>query len=152
MSELNKILNKDEGGEKKDPQNPSPEDIKNLNSSLETEKTRAEKAEKDLADEKFNGRFSQLSSLYPHAKDFKDVIREKVNNGYDIDDALISTLQKENKLTTAEQMAKEENKGAGAGGSAPTPDLNAAKPGEKTLAELEQDFREAEAKGEIRIS
>jgi len=148
MPELNKILEKDQNNG----QGSSTDDVTSLNSKLEEETKKRETTEAELADERFNGQFNQLSGIYPHAKDFREVIREKVKNGYTVDDAVVSVLKKEDKLITAEQIAAENNKGDGLGGSAETGDLSGQNKGEKTLADYEQEFKDAEARGDIKIS
>lgn len=146
--EIKKILEK---GENKSQVDDKSTDINNLNSSLEEEKKKRIETEKQLNETVFENSFEKLNNLYPHAKDFKDEIKKKVDAGYSVDDAVIATLQKENKLMTAEQIQKAENKGQGFGGSAATGNLDKSNTGEKTLAEYEQEFKDAEARGEIKL-
>lgn len=141
-NEIKKILESGQNGD---------QDITNLKSNLEKAEQEKASALKRAADAEFTASFNQLSNVYPHATEFKDKIREKVDLGYSVDDALISTLQRENKLETADQISARENKGAGMGGSAAINDLNTEKK-DKTLADLENEFKDAEARGEIILS
>ena len=94
--------------------------------------------------------FNQVSAKYPGANEYQDKILEKVNAGYDVEDATISILAKEGKYTPAEPIVEKERV---AGGSAAT----AMKGGEsKSPQEMSQDERRAalldlEAKGEIKL-
>lgn len=151
MTDLEKALQtkKDEHG------NPIPAEgnLNNNDEALKKETEKREKAERELAETVFTNGFEKLSTLYPHAADFKDEIKKKVDSGYTIDDAVIATLQKENKLVTAEQIEKAKNKGTDLGGSAQT-DLSSRQSGDKepTVDEAAQAFKDAEARGEIVLS
>ncbi len=120
--------------------------------ALEEEKTKRGIAETQLRDLTFNTAFDQLSATYPHAKDLKDEIRKKFDAGYETADAVISVLKKNDKLVTADEIKKKENAGTDLGGSSDTTNLQNRNTGEKTLADLEKEFKDAEAKGEIKLS
>ncbi len=73
---------------------------------------KAEAAQKEV---EFYKGFSKVSSKYEGAADYQDKILEKVNSGYDLEDATISVLAKAGKFT-APQVQRQ----SPAGGSAPT--------------------------------
>lgn len=108
-------------------------------------------AEARAADAEFNASFTQFSSTYPFASEHKDDIRAKVNSGYSVEDAVISTLTKEKKLKTADEIAKENNRGEGMGGSANNGNMARQNDSTKepTLEEAAKAFQDAEARGEI---
>lgn len=62
----------------------------------QTESERASKAEKDL---EFYKSFSQVSSKHPAASEYQDQIKERVDRGYDPEEATLAILAKEGKLT-----------------------------------------------------
>lgn len=94
---------------------------------------RAAKAEKDL---EFYKSFSQVSAKYPGASDFQDQIKERVDKGYDPEDATIAVLNREGKL--GNQQVQSQPRPNVAGGSAPT-DLGNG--GTKTAKEMSQEER-----------
>lgn len=145
LEEIKKNLEKGQ----KDGQNSGDTDLKAK--ELEEERTLRETAQQEVRDLKFNSAFDNLAATYPHAKDLKDEIRKKFDSGYEADDAVISVLQKNNKLITADQISREENKGTDLGGSADRGNLTKTDTGEKTLADIEKEFKELEAKGEIKL-
>ena len=73
---------------------------------------KAQAAEKERD---FYASFADTTSQYPQAKDFKDDIKAKVLAGYTVEDATVSVLAKNGKLTTS--AVREETV---AGGSAAT--------------------------------
>lgn len=83
----------------------------------------------------FYSSFSDSTSQYPQASEYKDQIKEKVMAGYTVEDATVSILAKEGKLTNA--PAPRENI---AGGSA-TNSLQAE--GSKTTAEMDRAEKRA---------
>src|SRR5258708_25430435 len=92
----------------------------------------AETAQKEV---EFYKGFSKVSSKYEGAGDYQDKILEKVNAGYDLEDATISVLAKAGKLTNAPEPRE-----SPAGGSATT----AMKSGdEKPLGEMTQAEKRA---------
>lgn len=151
MSEIDKILNKDGDTKPKTPADESAE-INNLKTTVEKTEQEKRDALAKVADLEFSAAFDKLASLYPHATEYRDQIKTKVATGYSVDDAVISVLTKEKKFVTADEIRLNENRGRDLGGSTPNLDLDNAHKGEKTLAELEKDFRDAEARGEIKIS
>src|SRR3990167_6323526 len=120
------------------------DELKGLNDSLTAEKHSLSK-ERDF----YKG-FNQVSAKYPGANEYQDKILEKVNAGYDVEDAAISILAKEGKFSPTQPKVEEEK---AAGGSAST----AMKGGEdKTPEKMSQDERRAalldfEAKGEFKL-
>lgn len=111
----------------------------------EKELETAEKVASQKEVEFYKG-FNTLAGKYSEAGAYQDKIREKVLSGYDIEDATISVLAKEGKLTTP-QAPRE----MPAGGSA-TNVIPAG--GEKTMSEmnsgeLRAKLLEAEARGDI---
>lgn len=106
------------------------------------EKALQEKADADLrtqAAEKerdFYQSFSDSTAKYPNASEYKDDIKEKVLSGYSVEDATVSVLAKEGKLTAP--VAPRETI---AGGSAP----NAiSSDGPKSLNEMSREDKRAE--------
>ena len=120
------------------------DELKGLNDNLTAEKHSLSK-ERDF----YKG-FNQVSAKYPGANEYQDKILEKVNAGYDVEDAAISILAKEGKFSPTQPKVEEEK---AAGGSAST----AMKGGEdKTPEKMSQDERRAalldfEAKGEFKL-
>ena len=104
----------------------------------DTVKAKAEAEARALNAEKerdFYSSFTDSTAKYPGAIEFKDKIKEKVMAGYDVEDATISILAREGKLTNA--PSKRESP---AGGSA----TNALKDGgEKSLNEMTRDEKRA---------
>ena len=120
------------------------DELKGLNENLTTEKANLSK-ERDF----YKG-FNQVSTKYPGAHEYQDKILEKVNAGYDVEDATISILAKEGKYNPASPPVEIEK---AAGGSAAT----ALKGNDsKTPQEMSQDERRAmllemESKGELSL-
>ena len=138
MSELNKkvILTSKERDE-----------LADLNKELEAEKENAIK-ERDF----YKG-FSAISSRpeYQSASEYQEKILEKVNSGYDVEDATIAILAREGKY---QPPAPEVETESPAGGSAVNQvNLKADKaPGEMNKEELRAALVEAEKKGELSIN
>lgn len=98
------------------------DDLVKAKAEADTKVTMAEK-ERDFFKD-----VSTLASKYPSASEYQDKIKEKVMIGYTVEDATVSVLNAEGKLTPA-QAPKE----SPAGGSA----TNAMKSdGDKTIAEM----------------
>lgn len=88
----------------------------------------------------FYKNFNALSAKYPGASEYQDAIKEKVNAGYDPDDAVVAVLAKEGKLPGQTQSPISETESP-AGGSA----VNTIKgEGAKTSSEMTQEERRAE--------
>lgn len=65
--------------------------------------------------------FSQISSKHPEATNYQDQILERVNKGYDPEEAALAVLAKEGKLTLQTQQMMEPGAPISVeGGSAPT--------------------------------
>lgn len=115
-----------------------------------------EQAENERADalkeRDFYASFSDMTSQYPQAKDFKDKIKEKVMGGYSVEDATVAVLNKEGKLVKTEPP--KEPPPTAAGGSATTsPPAGGQKAiSDMTREEKRQALIDAEARGDISIS
>ncbi len=77
-------------------------DKRDLSQKLEVEAKAKTEAEAKLAsfekETNFYKTFNTLSAKYPEAVNFQDKILEKVNQGYDQEDATVAVLNKEGKL------------------------------------------------------
>lgn len=94
--------------------------------------------------------FNAISTKYQGASEYQDKILEKVNAGYDVEDATIAILAKEGKFTPQQPKIETEKV---AGGSANT---SFKGDDEKTPDKMSQDERlselkKLEAKGELNI-
>lgn len=119
------------------------DELKGLNDSLTAEKHTLSK-ERDF----YKG-FNQVSTKYPAASEYQDKILEKVNAGYDVEDATVAILNKEGKLNPVIPVAE---KPTVAGGSATTTIKgNAKTPEEMTQDEREAALKDYEAKGEFKF-
>lgn len=112
--------------------------------ALEAEKLASQK------EVEFYKTFSSLSGKYQGASDYQDKIREKVLSGYDIEDATISVLAKEGKLTNA--PVREIMPAGGSATNTITPTSNNKSPSEMSLDEMRAALIQAEAKGDISLS
>lgn len=88
--------------------------------------------------------FSQISSKHPEAAQFQDQILERVNKGYDPEEAAIAVLAKEGKLGQMPEMPITQSGVQAEGGSAPTTfsgerQLSDMTPEEKLAALAEAD-------------
>lgn len=136
--------------------NRSEERIRNLSSKARTfaEERDAAKAAFDTAEAEkatlqkerdFFESFSDTASKFPGASEHKDAIKEKVLAGYSVEDATVSVLNAEGKLTPSVEKAPEPQ--AVAGGSAPTALPQAG--GNKTLGEMSREEKRTEVMGAI---
>jgi len=92
-----------------------------------------------LKDAEFYKNFSTVSSKYTGASDFQEQIREKVNAGYDLEDATVSVLNREGKFSPS--VTAPIKAGSPAGGSATTTMKGG---GDKELSEMtKEEKREA---------
>lgn len=82
----------------------------------------------------FYSSFADSASQYPGASEYKDAIKEKVMAGYTVEDATVSVLAKEGKLTSSPSPRPD----SPAGGSATTA-LKGS--GEKSATEMTQAER-----------
>jgi hypothetical protein len=130
------------------------EKVKTTAQERDAEKVKAEKAEtKRLEAEKerdFFKDFNTSTAKYPGAAEFQDRIKEKVLAGYDMEDATVSVLAKEGRLTPPAPAKP----GSPAGGSATTAMKTG---GEKPISEMTREEKraailDAESKGEISMS
>lgn len=110
----------------------------------------------DLEKERdFLNSFGDVLVKHPAASEFKDAIKEKVLKGYSVEDATVSTLSSEGKLTPSEPKPEEEAKPENpAGGSAITPP---APEGEKKLEDMTSEEKraklvEAQERGDLSIN
>ena|SRR3990167_2345209 len=120
------------------------EELAEAKAKLEEEKAKAEK-ERDFFKD-----FSSQSSKYPKATEHQDAIWEKVQKGYSTEDAIVSTLAKEGKLTMETQQESPKVEGGSASNQI-------GDGGEKTLDKMTTDekfalLQEAEKKGDISLS
>lgn len=109
--------------------------------------TKAEAAEKER--DFFKG-FNSLSTKYPGAAEYQDKIWEKVQSGYDAEDAAVAILAKEGRYTPE---SPKQDLVSGAGGSASTSIVDL---GDKTPDKMSQDERrsllqEMESRGEFSL-
>lgn len=108
----------------------------------------AERAKADAEKERdFFREFSGVTSKYQGASEFQDAILEKVRLGYSTEDATVSVLNANGKLTTTAPVVERETP---AGGSA----VNAMSSGVKPINEMSREEKraallEAEQRGEI---
>ncbi len=120
------------------------DELKGLNDNLTAEKHTLSK-ERDF----YKG-FNQVSTKYPNASEYQDKILEKVNAGYDVEDATISILAKEGKYNPVQPKVEKEKV---AGGSAATSitDKGSKSPQEKPQDERFKALQDLESKGEFKI-
>jgi len=120
------------------------DELKGLNDNLTAEKHTLSK-ERDF----YKG-FNQVSAKYPGANEYQDKILEKVNAGYEVEDATISILAKEGKFSPVVPVVEKETV---AGGSASTAlkGGEGKSPEEMTQAEREATLKDYEAKGELKL-
>lgn len=105
------------------------------------------KAEKSL---EFYKTFSTLSAKHPEATNYQDQILERVNKGYDPEEATLAVLAKEGKLSNQTQPLPPQRTPSAEGGSA----LNQLNEGEKQLDQMNvkeklEALQEMEKSGEL---
>lgn len=109
----------------------------------------AEVAKKDL---EFFKTFNTASSKYQGAADYQDQIKEKVAKGYDLEDAIVSTLTKEGKYTPPPLAPTPKESPAG-GSATTTLRTGSEKPvSEMTQEEIRAKLVEAETRGDIALN
>ena len=113
------------------------------------ESNRASSLQKEV---EFLNSFGDQLSKHPEASSYKDKIKEKVLKGYSVEDATISTLASEGKLTASQPTVQIDNV---AGGSASV--NQPVTGGQKTVAQMNRDEKrqallDAEGRGEISLS
>ena len=117
------------------------DELDKANKKLEAERNTAKK------EVEFYSAFSDSTDKYPNAKEFKEQIKEKAMSGYSVEDAVVSVLAKEGKLTMPQMTDNP------AGGSA----TNTPMTGEKPLQDMTIEEKRAEVlksieKGDISLS
>lgn len=144
---------KDEGIEPKEKVDISK--VRNLIRTLRREINERDEKLKDkdkaIKEKEFDLAVSKAAGKFPDVETLKDKIKEKVNQGTPVDDAVISVLYQEGKLTSEKTEGGTTFKDE-AGGSAETTGLKSPvkkTPQDMTEEELLAAIREAEAKGEI---
>lgn len=110
------------------------EALKKAQEATEAQKKAEEAAALAQKDLDFFKNFSTLSPKYQNAAEYQDKIKEKVTAGYEVEDAIISVLNKEGKFIPPQ--VPETPKDSPAGGSA-TNAITAA--GEKPLGEMNRE-------------
>lgn len=118
---------------------------------VKTEEEARAKAEKERD---FFKNFNQVSTKYPGATDFQDKILEKVNSGYELEDATVAILNREGKLNAQpayEAPVRRENP---AGGSAATTITDSSPRGanEMTREEMRKELIQRELSGDLKIN
>lgn len=134
------------------------------NKELEAERLKL-KAKEDEAltlsrERDFYKQFAATSGKYPNASQYQDKIWEKVKSGYDVEDAVVTILNKEGKLTNAGTQGNSgssgsqsyQHKGEVVGGSSSN-----FSEGEKPVERMSRDemlkaLLEEERKGNISMS
>src|SRR3990167_4121655 len=113
----------------------------------EEETTKSNNLQKEV---EFLNSFGDQLTKYPDASSYRDKIKEKVLKGYSVEDATVSTLASEGKLTPKEVRIDNV-----AGGSAAV--NQPVSGGEKSISEMTREEKrnallEAEKRGEISMS
>ncbi len=141
--------------------NKTEERIKNLSSKVrdaskerDEAKAAAEASEQArIAAEKkaeFLESFSDVSSKYPGATEFKSQIEERVQKGYSIEDAAVAVLASEGKFTPQQQNIAPVTAGT-MGGSAPVTVTGDSRPySDMSREEKRAALIEADSRGELR--
>lgn len=119
----------------------------------EAEVAARQKAEAEAAEARkeaeFFKNFATSASKYPSAAEYQEKIREKVMSGYDMEDAIVSTLNREGKFAP-EQIQREFPAG---GSAANTLQASSDKPvRDMNREELRAALIEAERRGDIGLT
>lgn len=119
-------------------------DIAKAKEELELARAKAEK-ERDF----YKG-FTNISTKYQGANEYQDKIWEKVQGGYDVEDATIAILAKEGKYTPQIPVPERES---AIGGSAPTNLVGSGQKGPEEMSQTERlsALQEMADKGEFRL-
>lgn len=127
--------------------------VKTTSQERDAANAKAQEAEAKVAaaekERDFYASLGDTMAKYPAAGEFKDQIKAKVLAGYSVDDATVSVLAKEGKLTTP-PVPRENPAGGSAVVNAPAGGQKSI--GEMTNAERRQALVEAEARGDIGLS
>ncbi len=111
------------------------------NAKAQAEADRASAAEKERD---FYASFSDQTSKYPGASEYKDAIKEKVLSGYSVEDATVAVLASEGKFTPQVETVMAPANAAGGSASFQLPSG-----GSKTLGEMSRDEKRAELEAAI---
>ncbi len=116
---------------------------------LTKQKAEAEGKVNQLEKEKeFFKTFSQLSSKHPEASNYQDQILERVNKGYDPEEATLAVLAKEGKLGNQPQPQAQPPRAEG-GSAVTNVSLGEKAVNDLTPAERLEALRELEKSGEL---
>ena|SRR3990167_3258408 len=143
--------------------NPVEERIKSLSSKVKTAseerdaaKTAQEAAEvaKQSAEKErdFYASFADSVTKYPAASEFRDKIKDKVLAGYSPEDATVSVLNAEGKLTPTVEPAPVAAPAAGGSAVNQLPDFSNKTAAEMTQVERRAALVEAEKRGDIGLT
>lgn len=130
--------------------------VRSTSEERDVEKARADKAEAErqtaVKDADFYKNFSTVSSKYQGSAEYQEQIRERVNKGYDLEEATVAVMAKEGKFSPP--IAPQAPNPSPAGGSAVT---NLKQGGDKSAAEMTQAERrnalmEAEKRGDLGLN
>lgn len=125
------------------------QELSNKVATTSKERDEAQKERDDAKKEvEFYSSFSDTVDKYPAAKEYKDQIKEKVLQGYSMEDAAVSILAKEGKFTPA--PAEIDNPAGGSATNTP-PSGEAKSLEEMSLEEKRAAVEEAVRKGDISI-
>jgi hypothetical protein len=133
--------------------------IKNLSSKVRETSTERDEAKKSaeeaearaLAAEKkveFLGSFTDISAKYHGASEYRDAIETKVQAGYSVEDATVSVLNAEGKLTQPQSDPQPITAGGGSAATILT-DTSQRSVGEMTQAERREALLNPEIQGEL---
>lgn len=132
--------------------------VRSTSEERDAEKARADKAEAErqtaVKDADFYKNYSTVTSKYPGSAEYLEQIRERVNKGYDLEEATVAVLAKEGKFNPPTPTATLAPKTSPIGGSATTtlPVGGGKTVAEMTQAERRQELMEAEKRGDLGIS
>lgn len=120
---------------------------KEKDEALAKAKSETDRADSLSKDVNFYKDFSVNVSKYPQATEYQDKILEKVRGGYSTEDAMVSVLNKEGKLTPNQEPQPRQSSAHVEGGSAPTSLEGSKEP--STLEEKRSALIEADKRGEL---
>ena len=119
------------------------------NAKAETEAASRLVAEKERD---FYASFSDTVTKFPAASEFKDKIREKVMAGYSAEDATVSVLNAEGKLTPAAPVIEVAPPAGGGSAVNQLPSTGTKSVSEMSREEKRQQLVEAEKRGDISLT
>lgn len=143
--------------------NPVEERIKSLSSKVKStsEERDAAKAAEEAAkaaqasaekERDFYAGFAESSPKHPGAVEYRDAIKEKVMAGYSVEDATVSVLNAEGKLTGTVVPVVEIAPAAGGSAVNQLPDTSVKPLSEMTRDEKRAQLVEAEKRGDISLT